>query len=290
MRTGAWSFTPSGLSDGAHTIVASQTDGFGNTGTASLSFTLDTTAPVVAITSAGRSDQPGGQTITGTVDAADAGATVTLLDGDPARLRTVMVQPNGSWQHPGHAEQWQQLADRAGHRRRRQYRPSSAARWSITLSTTGPTLTEALAIDTGSSASDHITSNDALSGTGLANTVVHFTIDGTAIAATVTAERTGAWSFTPTGLADGAHTIVASQTDSFGNTGTASLSFTLDTTAPVVAITSAGRSDQPGEPDHYRHGGCGRRRRHRHAPRRHQRGCGTVMVQPERQLEQPASR
>ena len=108
------------------------------------------------------------------------------------------------------------------------------------LSTTGPTLTEALAIDTGNSASDHITSNDALSGTGLASTVVHFTIDGTAIATTVTADATGAWSFTPSGLADGAHTIVASQTDSFGNTGTASLSFTLDTTAPVVAITSAG--------------------------------------------------
>ena len=53
------------------------------------------------------------------------------------------------------------------------------------------------------------------------------------------------------------HTIVASQTDGFGNTGTASLSFTLDTTAPVVAITSAGRSDQPGGADHYRHGGCG---------------------------------
>ena len=112
-----------------------------------------------------------------------------------------------------------------------------------------------LAIDTGSSASDHITSNDALTGTGLANTVVHFTIDGTAIAATVTADGTGDWSFTPSGLSDGAHTIVASQTDGFGNTGTASLSFTLDTTAPAVAITSAGRSDQPGGADHYRNGG-----------------------------------
>ncbi|WP_346659280.1 Ig-like domain-containing protein [Bradyrhizobium sp. 15] len=53
---------------------------------------------------------------------------------------------------------------------------------------------------------------------------------------------TRAWSFTPSGLGDGSHTIVASQTDSFGNTGSASLSFTLDTTAPTVAITSAGGS------------------------------------------------
>src|SRR5258706_434719 len=88
--------------------------------------------------------------------------------------------------------------------------------------------------------SDHITSNDALSGTGLANTVVHFTVDGSPIATTVTATAQGAWSFTPSGLADGVHTIVASQTDAFGNTGSASLTFTLDTTAPSIAITSTG--------------------------------------------------
>ncbi len=38
-----------------------------------------------------------------------------------------------------------------------------------TLSTTAPTVSEALTIDTGTSADDHITSNDALSGSGLAN-------------------------------------------------------------------------------------------------------------------------
>ena len=95
--------------------------------------------------------------------------------------------------------------------------------------------TESLAFDTGASAIDHITSNGTLGGTGLANTAVHFTIDGSAIGATATADAQGAWSFTPTGLADGAHTIVASQTDVFGNAHTASLSFTLDTTAPAAA-------------------------------------------------------
>ncbi|MCJ9736532.1 Ig-like domain-containing protein, partial [Bradyrhizobium sp. PRIMUS42] len=109
-----------------------------------------------------------------------------------------------------------------------------------TLSTTGPTVTEALVADTGTSVTDHVTTNPALNGTGLANTVVHFTIDGSPIATTVTTDAQGAWSFTPSGLADGPHTIVASQTDAFGNTGSASLSFTLDTTAPAVAITSAG--------------------------------------------------
>ncbi|MCK1530447.1 hypothetical protein IVB15_22655, partial [Bradyrhizobium sp. 182] len=101
-----------------------------------------------------------------------------------------------------------------------------------TLSTTGPTVTEALASDTGTSVTDHVTANPALSGTGLANTVVHLTIDGVLSTITATADAQGAWSFTPSTLADGPHTIVASQTDTFGNTGSASLSFTLDTTAP----------------------------------------------------------
>ena len=100
------------------------------------------------------------------------------------------------------------------------------------LGTTAPPVTARLAFSTGTS-SDNITSNNAtLSGTGLANTVVHFTVDGSPIVSTVMADAEGTWSFTPSGLSDGVHTIVASQTDTFGNTGTASLSFTLDTTAP----------------------------------------------------------
>ena len=234
---GGWSFTPSGLSDGAHTIVASQTDTFGNTGTASLSFTLDTTAPVVAIGSPGGATNQAAQTITGTVDVADAGETVTLLDGTTV-IGTAVVQPNGSWSIPvtlgnGSNSLTAQVSDAAGN-------TGSSGAVVFNLSTTAPTVSEALTIDTGSSAGDRITSNDALTGSGLASTVVHFSIDGSAIATTVTADATGAWSFTPSGLADGAHTIVASQTDSFGNTGTASLSFTLDTTAPLVEIGSPG--------------------------------------------------
>ncbi|MEZ2144665.1 Ig-like domain-containing protein [Bradyrhizobium sp. DN5] len=234
---GAWSFTPSGLADGPHTIVASQTDSFGNTGSASLSFTLDTTAPTVAITSAGGPVNQASQTITGTVDVADAGATVTILDGTTA-IGTATVQGNGSWSttvtlNQGGNSLTARVSDAAGN-----IATSSAVVY--TLGTTGPTVTEALVADTGTSASDHVTANPAVSGTGLANTVVHFTIDGSSIAATATTDAQGAWSFAPSGLADGPHTIVASQTDAFGNTGSASLSFTLDTTAPAVAITSAG--------------------------------------------------
>jgi Bacterial Ig-like domain len=37
----AWAFTPSALTDGSHTIVASEMDAAGNTGTASLTFAAE---------------------------------------------------------------------------------------------------------------------------------------------------------------------------------------------------------------------------------------------------------
>ena len=132
--SGAWSFTPTALGNGSHTVVASETDAAGNTASTSLTFTLDTTAPAI---------------------------------------------------------------------------------------------TSRLANDTGSSSTDRITSDPTLTGGGAANAVVHFTIDGSAIAATATADASGAWSFTPTGLGNGSHTVVASETDAAGNTASASLTFTL---------------------------------------------------------------
>src|SRR6201999_4288009 len=90
-----------GLAAGVHTIVASQTDSFGNTGTASLSFTLDTTAPTIAITSAGGTTSQSTQTIAGTVTTTEAaaGGTVVLFDtynGVQTELGTATLS-GGSW-------------------------------------------------------------------------------------------------------------------------------------------------------------------------------------------------
>ena len=232
--TGHWttSVTPAG--QGALAVTAVATDAAGNSSSTTTNLTVDTIAPAVAITSTGGSVNQASQTITGT---GEAGTTVTLFDnGSQLQLPTVTVGQNGLWSasvtlNNGSNSLTASATDAAGN-------IGSSGAVLYTLSTTGPSVTEQLTIDSGSSATDHITSNDALTGTGLANTVVHFTIDGSAIASTVTADSQGAWSFTPTGLADGPHTVVASQTDTFGNTGTASLSFTLDTTVPAVAITT----------------------------------------------------
>ena len=146
--SGTWSFPPSGLAEGAHTLIASETDAAGNTGTASLTFTLDTVAPAV---------------------------------------------------------------------------------------------TESLFNDTGSSSADKITSNPKLTGGGDQNATVTVTENGT-ILGTAGADASGVWNLTPASLAQGVHTIVASETDLAGNIGTASLSFTLDTVPPAVTSIHTVRS------------------------------------------------
>ena len=103
----------------------------------------------------------------------------------------------------------------------------------VVIDTKAPVVTEKLASDTGWSATDLITSNPTVSGTGDPNAVVTLT-EGSLVVGTAIANAAGAWTDTPKGLANGLQTIVASETDAAGNTGSASLTFTLDTTPPTV--------------------------------------------------------
>ena len=142
---GAWSFTPT-LANGVHTITASETDASGNTGSTSLTFTLDTKPPAVKAI---------------------------------------------------------------------------------------------LSTDTGSSTSDEITSVTTIFGAGDPNALVTLA-EGATTLGTTTANAAGGWSFTPTLTTDGAHSIIASETDAAGNTASATVSFTLDTKAPAVTIRTPG--------------------------------------------------
>jgi hypothetical protein len=114
----------------------------------------------------------------------------------------------------------------------------------VSVDPTTLVVTEALANDTGWSSTDRLTSDPTLKGTGAANAVVTLTFDDGPLVTTI-ADSSGDWTFTPTGLADGGHTVVASETYAAGNTGAASLTFTLDTTPPTV--TSVVASGNTGE-------------------------------------------
>jgi probable HAF family extracellular repeat protein len=109
----------------------------------------------------------------------------------------------------------------------------------LQVDSNAPVMKEHLANDTGASHLDLITSNTTLNGSADPNASIHFVVDGLPITVTATADSTGLWTFTPSGLLDGQHTIVASETDAGGNTGTASLTFTLDTVGPsVLSVTN----------------------------------------------------
>ena len=249
--TGAWSFTPTGLSDGPHTMAASETDAAGNTGTASLTLTLDTAAhatigPLTSDDVVNASEASSGFVISGVTDADRILAVIRDVSGHDIAGLSLATISNGSWSYPDwYIQQYMSHLpdgtynfgiyndyDSAGNLVVRDIAGNVTTAWrSFTVDRTAPAVTTALADDTGSSLSDSITSDPSLSGSGDPNTVVHFTVDGNPISATAVADVTGAWSFTPIGLAEGQHTVVASETDAAGNTGTASLTLTLDTAA-----------------------------------------------------------
>jgi hypothetical protein len=102
----------------------------------------------------------------------------------------------------------------------------------LTLDTLTPFLTEGLAFDTGASPTDGITSNPTVVGTADPNAIVTIS-EGPNTLGQTTTDAAGNWIFTPTGLADGVRTLVASETNGINRTGTASLTFTLKTAAPT---------------------------------------------------------
>lgn len=116
------------------------------------------------------------------------------------------------------------------------YNPAGTLKVDTSASLSAPAVTARLSNDTGASATDRITSNAGLTGTADANAIVRFQVDGQSIAATATANASGVWSYAPSGLVDGQHTIIASETNAAGATGSSSVAFTLDRVAPAPVI------------------------------------------------------
>ena len=98
---GNWTTSVTLSGDGAHSIVARDTDAAGNTGSSTpVAFTLDTLPPTVAITSSGATTNQATQTISGTVAAGEAavGSTVYLYDnGGTTAIGTATVGSGGNW-------------------------------------------------------------------------------------------------------------------------------------------------------------------------------------------------
>ena len=230
--------------DKTHTVAFTATDKAGNVSSpVSFSFTLDTIAPTVTITSptSGLTTNSN-PTIAGTVT--DAGSSVKLLQAavDGGAAQTVAVV-NGSFQFTtqlalnGSVDKTHSVAftatDKAGN-------VSAPVNFSFTLDTIAPTVTitsPASGLTTNSNPTIAGTVTDAGSSVKLLQTAV----DGGA-AQTVTVVN-GSFQFTTqlalNGSADGTHTVAFTATDNAGNVSApVNFSFTLVTAAPTITITS----------------------------------------------------
>jgi Bacterial Ig-like domain/Bacterial Ig domain len=231
---GVWSFTPTNLAQGLQTITASETNAAGLTGSSSLTFTYQRTAPKVTIALA--DDTSGGKNITSDdalTGTADPNATVKISEGS-TMLGTTTANANGVWSFtPTSLAQGLQTITAS------ETNAAGLTGYSFLTFTykTAPKVTIALADDT--SGGNNITSDDALTGTADPNATVKIS-EGSTVLGTTTAHASGVWSFTPTGLVSGLQTITASETNAAGLTGSSSLTFTYQAgAAPTVTIALA---------------------------------------------------
>ena len=231
--TGAWGGAAA-LDDGPHTIVVSETNGLdGRTDFATVSFTLDTTPPpptVQLVSDTGAFATDGITTNPALSGIGDPNASVLVSIDGGAAVSVAADPTTGLWTYSpvvadgAHTVNVTGSTDLAGNVGRASLR--------FTVDRVAPVVTEALATDSGKSATNKVTNNDTIVGSGDPNGAVFASIDGgAAVQVAIGDATTGAWTFTPV-LADGNHTVVVSETDLAGNSGSTSLAFILETTPP----------------------------------------------------------
>ncbi len=240
--SGTWSFTASGLSDGAHTFSAVATDAISASVRTTLApITVDTQTPAVAITSAaGLSAQTISGTVTELVEAYVVGATVTLTDNGVSLGVVATVGSDGRWSTTkpvslveGVNSLVATVTDLAGN-------AGASKPVSILVDTQTPVVT--IAAKGGLTANPHQT----ISGTvtePMESEVVGSTVtlfDNGAKLATTTVLPDGTWSASVTLSGDGTHNIVASDLDLAGNVGASlATAFALATQAPTVSASGS---------------------------------------------------
>ncbi len=268
LASGAWTVGAAALGDGMHTLTAQIVDRAGNTSLASSDFVLsiDSTAPAAPATPTFSADTgtPGDgvtreqiQTFTGT---AEAGSLVTLYDNGTALADVTADATSGVWSvaNVTLAAGLHALTVRAADVAGNTGASSAALALTIDLASDAPSnLALAAGSDTGLSANDRVTRASALTLTGsaeAASSVILYDGGTSNPIGTVQADGTGAWSFTLTGAAEGAHTFTATAIDPAGNTSAASaaLTVTVDRTiaAPLAPALDAGSDTGASAADH----------------------------------------
>ncbi len=264
-ESGAWSFTTPVLGEGEHSLITTVTDAAGNTGPQSepVTFTVDTLAPE-AIADLALSDDQSGTPVAVTngftsdttpvlSGTTEPGGIVTIYDGENV-LGSTTADESGTWSFTtpeldeGSYSLTTTVTDAAGNTG-----PQSEP-FTFTVDTTAPAVAADLLLSDDRSGTPVAITNgfsgDAtpvLSGTTEPGGIVTV-YDGENVLGSITADESGAWSFTTPELGEGEHSLITTVTDAAGNTGPQSepVTFTVDTSAPLAAANLV-LSDDDGE-------------------------------------------
>jgi Bacterial Ig-like domain/RTX calcium-binding nonapeptide repeat (4 copies) len=278
--SGAWSYTTAALKDGSHSLTAKATTASGATSAASaaLALKIDTTAPTAptmatstaSAATAAKAAAAAANTVTLT-GTAEANSTVKVFDGS-TQIGTATANNSGAWTYTtgalasGNHSLTSKAMDAAGNTGT----ASKAVAVNIpstgnpgsgdpgtgnpgsgnpgsgnpgTPSTPGAPKIVSFSNDTGVKG-DGITSDNTLTltGTAAANAKVAV-FDGAKQIGTATANSSGAWHYTTTALADGAHNLTTKVGTS---TSSAALAVKIDTHAPdapkIASFSSDGKA------------------------------------------------
>jgi hypothetical protein len=220
---GTWNVTPTALSDGTRTVVASVTDAAGNEGSDDQVVSVDTAAPALSI-AGGANALTGDATpeISGMADVSP-GMIVTVALAD--QTLTGPVQVGGAWSvtaaalSDGPHRVVTSVADAAGN-------PASSMQ-TLSVDTVAP----AVAITGGAAArTSNLTPTIAGTTDAGSGATVTVSIAGQTVTALVQAE--GTWNATPSVVGLGTWPVVASVQDAAGNLGRAAQTLTIAPLTP----------------------------------------------------------
>ncbi|MCU6188461.1 BapA prefix-like domain-containing protein [Enterobacter bugandensis] len=264
--SGNWSYTPAALGEGLHTFevtatlngatsgrspAASVTVDLTAPGTPTIGSVIDDVGPVTGPLTSGQTTNDSQPTLTGT---GAVGDTISIYNNG-VLLDSVVVGNTGTWSYttPALPEGSNVLTIRETDPAGNQSGPSADFTIVVVSISTTPVITSvtdnvgntATPVASGSETND---ATPTLSGTADANSIVTI-FDGATQIAVVTADGTGAWSFTPeTALVEGPHAFTVQATDPQGNLSLVSApwSVVVDLTAPTVPTLDTVSDNVPG--------------------------------------------
>ncbi len=215
--------------DGVKNVVVAQTDAAGNRGSDNRNFNADTTAPVVAITApADNAFVSSPVTISGTCE---TGLSVTI---NGAGISSPTTTPCNNNSFSG------SVTLTAGDGNKVVTASQTDANGNVGSSTKTYRVDTGAPVVTIDTPAVNTAAQSGLTIGGACETGLTVNLSGTGLASPSTATCTNARYSVAVVFSngDGAKNIVASQTDSSGNTGSGNRDFIRDTTAPVIAISA----------------------------------------------------